>query len=116
MYLNVTLSAVRWEDPRNKSKFAWVRRLGHALIRNVEVEIGGSRIDKQYGTWLDLWYELTHDVNQERGYRHMIGDVEELTRLEGPNEFGHVKDQYHMYIPMQFWFNRNSGLALPLIA
>lgn len=116
MYLMVTLSAVKWCDPKNKSKFAWVRRLGHALIRNVEIEIGGSKIDKQYGTWLDLWYELTHDVNQEKGYRAMIGDVDELTRLDGPDAMGNVKDQYTMYIPMQFWFNRNTGLALPLIA
>lgn len=116
MYLLVTVGAVKWNDPHNKSQFAWVRRLGHALVRSVEVEIGGSRIDKQYGTWLDLWYELTHDVNQERGYRAMIGDVDELTRLDGPDAAGNVKDAYTMYIPLQFWFNRNSGLALPLIA
>lgn len=116
MYLMVTLSAVKWCDPKNKSKFAWIRRLGHALIKNVEVEIGGSKIDKHYGTWMDLWYELTHDINHEKGYRSMIGDVEELTRLDGPDALGNVKDQYTMYIPIQFWFNRNSGLALPLIA
>lgn len=116
MYLMVTLNSVKWSDPQNKCKFAWVRRLGHALIKNVEIEIGGSRIDKQYGTWLDLWYELTHTCEQERGYRNMIGDCEELTRLDGPDCNGCVKDCYTMYIPLQFWFNRNSGLALPLIA
>lgn len=116
MYLMITLGAVKWSDPKNKCKFAWVRRLGHALIRSVDVEIGGSRIDRQYGTWLDLWYELTHDVNQEAGYRAMIGDVDQLTRLDSPDAAGNVKDQYTLYIPMQFWFNRNSGLALPLIA
>ena len=116
MYLLVTLNSVRWSNPENKAKFAWIRRLGHALIESVEIEIGGSRIDKQYGTWLDLWYELTHDVNQEAGYRAMIGDVDALTRLDGPDANMNVKDQYTMYIPLQFWFNRNSGLALPLIA
>jgi len=65
---------------------------------------------------LDLWYELTHDVNQERGYRAMIGDVDELTSLTAPNATDNVKDEYTMYIPLQFWFCRNSGLALPLIA
>lgn len=118
--LLVTLNTVTW-NPRNGSgakapKFAWVRRLGHALIKSVEVEIGGSKIDKQYGVWMDLWYELTHDVNQERGYRAMIGDVEELTRLDEPDAQGNIKDSYTMYIPLQFWFCRNSGLALPLIA
>lgn len=116
MYLMVTLNAVRWSDTRNKCKFAWVKRLGHALIKSVDIEIGGSRIDRQCGTWLDLWYELTTDISQDKGYREMIGDVDKLTKLEGPDSVGNVKDQYTMYIPLQFWFNRNCGLALPLIA
>lgn len=118
--LFVTLDSVSWNnlkgDQSQTPRFAWVRRLGHALIKSVEVEIGGSRIDKQYGVWMDLWYELTHDVNQERGYSAMIGDVDELTRLDEPDAQGNVKDQYSLYIPLQFWFCRNSGLALPLIA
>lgn len=117
--LMVTVDSVSW-TPNNGANllpsFAWVRRLGHALIKNVECNIGGSRIDKQYGVWLDLWYELTHDVNQERAYRAMIGDVEELTALSQPNANGNVKDAYTLYVPLQFWFCRNSGLALPLIA
>ena len=41
----------------------------------------------------------------------MIGDVPELTTID-ENE----KPQYQLYVPLQFWFNRNNGLALPLIA
>jgi hypothetical protein len=41
----------------------------------------------------------------------MIGDVPELTTIN-ENE----KPQYQLYVPLQFWFNRNNGLALPLIA
>lgn len=90
---------------------AWVRRLGHALIRSVEIQIGGSQIDKHYGVWLDVWYELTHVSHQERGYRAMIGDVDQLTKLQPC-----VPGGYNLFIPLQFWFNRNYGLALPLIA
>ena len=114
--LYVTVDNVAWAPGAFKPKFAWVRRLGHALLKSVEVEIGGSKIDKQYGVWLDLWYELTHDVNQERGYRAMIGDVDDLTRLDAPDAANEIKGEYTMYIPLQFWFCRNSGLALPLIA
>ena len=128
VYLLVTLDAVSWDVnvPSNGVEtsspcytppmLAWVRRLGHALIKSVCVEIGGSEIDEQYGTWLDIWYELTHTDEQDRGYRKMIGDVPELTRLEAPDCNGNVKDEYTLYVPLQFWFNRNSGLALPLIA
>jgi hypothetical protein len=115
--LMVTVDNVSWDTAGDiKPKFAWVRRLGHALVKSYEVEIGGSKIDKQYGVWLDLWYELTHNVNQDRGYKQMIGDVEELTQLAEPDANDNVKDEYTMYIPLQFWFCRNSGLALPLIA
>jgi hypothetical protein len=92
---------------------AWVRRLGHAMVSQVKVEIGGSTIDTHVSTWLDLWYELTHKTDQERGYRAMIGDVEELTKLR---PIGSGINAYTVYVPFQFWFCRNTGLALPLIA
>ena len=107
--LKVTVSAVSSESFRA----AWVRRLGHALIKEVEVEIGGSRIDRQYGVWMDIWYELTHTEEKERGYKAMVGDVEKLTKIGAA---GTELPEYTLYVPLQFWFNRNNGLALPLIA
>ena len=91
-------------------KVAWTRRIGHVLMNNIEVTIGGSQIDKHYGLWLDIWYELTHTEEQTRGYDNMIGNVPELTVLNT------YIPQYTLYVPLQFWFNRNTGLALPLIA
>jgi hypothetical protein len=92
---------------------AWgfVKRLGHSLIETVKIEIGGSKIDEQYGDWLNIWYELTHKAGQENGYAKMIGDVPALTNITSL-----AVDSYQLYIPLQFWFNRNNGLALPLIA
>lgn len=116
MYLRVVVDTVTATAPY-AGKFAWVRRLGHALIGSIEIEIGGSKIDKQYGTWLDVFYELTHSYAQERGYNAMIGDVPELTALSAPDmSTGVTKQPYTMFIPLQFWFCRNTGLALPLIA
>jgi len=131
LYLRAVLPAVTGDrlvyytsDCYNQ-KVAWVRRVGHALIKTVELTIGGSQIDKHWGTWMDLWYELTHTQEQERGYGKMIGDVPELTELRGlasgSNETAgsssvEVLPEYTLYIPLQFWFCRNTGLALPLIA
>lgn len=114
MYLRVVLKSV--VDSDFDGKFAWVRRIGHELINNIDVEIGGSQIDKHYGTWMDIWYELTHTEEQEKGYKKMIGDVPELTELTAARADGTFKDQYTMFVPLQFWFCRNPGLALPLIA
>jgi len=90
------------------TKFAWVRRIGYALIKNVEIELGGELIDRHYGDWLNIWHELT--VRFEKNIDKMLGDVKELT------EFTNGKRSYKLFIPLQFWFNRMAGLALPVVS
>lgn len=99
---------------------SWTRNLGNILIRNVTLEIGGQQIDKQYGEWLVIWAELTLPAGQVAGYAEMIGNTSDLynpsavlpdTPDSNPNPAARV-----LYIPLQFFFNRNVGLALPLIA
>lgn len=107
VYVAVMLNEVR----DVQTDWGYVNRLGHAMVDNVKIEIGGSKIDEQYGDWLNVWYELTHKSGQERGYDRMIGNVPELTNLSRDD-----KRAYQLYVPLQFWFNRNNGLALPLIA
>jgi hypothetical protein len=80
-------------------------RIGHQIIDYVEVEIGGIAIDRHYGTWMDIWSQLTHrDEDMEKLSRLITGQLK--------NSSGNSK----IYIPLQFWFCRNYGLALPLIA
>jgi len=92
-------------------KFAWVKKLGHAIIEYVDVYIGGEKIDRHYGVWLDIWHELTGNKEQEETYLKMIGDIPSLTTFDRT-----VKPKYILQVPLQFWFNRFNGLALPLIA
>ena len=107
MYLQVQLPAtpVLYTNDNKPISWGYVSRLGHALIYECKVEIGGSKIDEQYGDWLNVWYELSHQVGQERGYAKMIGDVTELTDIND-----NAKSTYVLYVPFQFWFNRNNGL------
>ena len=70
---------------------------GHASIDNVEVEVGGQVIDKQYGHWMHIWTDLTHDVDKAK----LLEDCGKGAEC---------------MVPLQFWFCRNPGLALPLIA
>ena len=76
---------------------------GLRLIDYVELEIGGQKIDKQYSHWMYVWNELSLPTSKREGYKKMVG-----------GEGGVIKDQ--LYIPLEFWFCRNVGLALPLIA
>lgn len=110
VYLQVTLPAV--QCPTSVSNcFRWVNYIGHQLIRNVDVEIGGQRIDRHYGDWLNIWNELTQEPGHQVGYDNMVGNTIALTG------FGQNNTQATtLYVPLQFWFNRNPGLALPLIA
>ena len=70
------------------------------IVDSVEIEIGGQKIDKHYGDWLNIWTELSTPASKNAG-------LEELLNLK--------KGKYS-YVPLQFWFCRNPGLALPLIA
>jgi len=106
-------------ETTSSQKVAWVRRLGHAALKSAEVKIGGITIDKHVGVWMDIWYELTRTESEEAGYRALIGDVDDLTKLRGPTttlDSETILPEYTMYIPLQFWFCRNYGQALPLIA
>jgi hypothetical protein len=115
MYLRVELPGLK-DNISNDSLGRWVDYLGHALIKTVDVEIGGQRIDRQYGEWMHVWNELTQTAGHQMGYNTMIGMHPSLTT---PMTAGSPQDEikpYIMYIPLQFWFCRNPGLALPLIA
>jgi hypothetical protein len=140
-YLQVTLPEIGQEGccgetagTCEKTYARWLDYPGEQLISMVEVEIGGQRIDRQYGDWMHIWNQLTLTAEQERGYNKMVGQTTQLTYLIDPS-FADVDSacaaadvpaavcaprnalpETTLYIPLQFWFCRNPGLALPLIA
>ena len=113
VYLQVTLPEVECPDDDSQCSkcFRWVNYVGHALIKSVDVEIGGQRIDKHYGDWLNIWNELTQEAGHQVGYDNMVGNTIALTGT-GLSRTNATT----LYVPLQFWFCRNPGLALPLIA
>lgn len=78
---------------------AWTNSLGHALIRQVQVEVGGQRIDQHYGVWLEIWDELTQVSEKQNGYNHMIGKYATNVGL-----VGNAASPRIYYVPLQFWF------------
>ena len=79
-------------------------------ITTVELEIGGQRIDRQSGQWMDTWNELSTPESKAIGLKAMTGQIGTVTTTSDGTGVDHV------HIPLQFWFCRNPGLALPLIA
>jgi len=108
---------------------------GYNILDYVELEIGGQRIDKHYGHWMEVWSELTepNDVGHKAAAT-VVGGTQNIadatnskdstfatgTRFQRMAGAGGVAAgqltgaTYH--VPLQFWFCRNPGLALPLIA
>ena len=130
-YLQVTLPEIN----QSSAAYArWMDYIGEQLVAQVEVEIGGQRIDRQYGDWMHIWNQVTLSSEQQRGYFKMIGNTTQLTYITDPSFAGvngpcaasggpsqvcaprNALPETTLYIPLQFWFCRNPGLALPLIA
>lgn len=93
----------------NQIDYYWVNSIGHSIIKIIEVEIGGNIIDRQYGVWMEIWSELTVPLNKRDGYYEMIGKSMNPINLNNNKEL-------LLYVPLQFWFCKNIGLSLPLIA
>ena len=84
--------------------------VGDKLISEVRLEIGGQEIDKQNREWMQMWSELTVPEGKAAGYRYMTGGMTNTlnTNVETAQNAVHV--------PLQFYFCRNPGCYLPLIA
>jgi hypothetical protein len=93
---------------------------GHALVSNVELEIGGQKIDKHTGLWMETWSELTLENKTfhtgAAATTRVAGTVFQNMACAGGLSGAAIASTDTMYVPLQFWFCRNPGLALPLIA
>jgi len=108
MYLQIKVPRLN-QTQESSSKVQWTNGIGNAMIKNVTVEIGGQEIDKHYGEWMDIWGELNVDKEHRDAYNEMVGHDADATADNA--SFART-----LYVPLRFWFNRNPGLALPLIA
>ena len=107
--------------------------VGSALINNIELEIGGQRIDKHYSRWLQIYAELSGaygNIAQEPiGNRNVApGQYTAITaddglyvdtgyaKMIGEHSEGRTTNVRRLTVPLRFWFCNNPGLALPLIA
>jgi len=129
-YIQVVLPEI---DLTGTAGFRWLNYIGHRLINQVELEIGGQRIDRQYGDWMQIWTQLSTDAGNIAVLDSMLGNTHDLVLMKRgtglaldatcsasettiscvPRSGTPAKT---LYIPLQFWFCRNPGVAIPLIA
>ena len=102
MYLQVSVPKRSGTTPAD----SYVNYFGLRLIKSVVIEIGGQQIDKHYSDWLYIWNELSLPVGKRYAYQTMVGADKDILSTRDST----------LYIPLEFWFCRNVGLSLPLIA
>ena len=98
---------------------------GHNMLDSIECEIGGQKIDKHYGHWMEVHSELTEENPGTTAPAVLSATpLQSATKFQGLALAGGVSapapgaviiTDAH-YVPLRFWFCRNPGLALPLIA
>ena len=89
---------------------------GYRIIEYVELKISNEVIDRHYGKWMELWSQLTVPEDQKAAHDNLVqgyiknddGDDIETPRWEKIGD--------RLLVPLHFWFCRNAGLALPLVA
>ena len=115
IYLNVVLPLLTYTDASgNQIPVSYVNSIGHALIQEISLEVGEQEIDKQTGEWMEIWTQLSTPSSQVNAVNAMIGRVDGFALpviMPGPLSPG-----LELNIPLRFFFCRNPGLSLPLVA
>lgn len=111
VYLDVTLPRL---TDQSGNPVSYTNAIGFALIQEITFEVGEQEIDRQTGEWMEIWTQLTTPASQRQALNEMVGRVEPYVvpnLVPGPNSPG-----LRLQIPLQFYFCRNPGLYLPLLA
>lgn len=113
VYLDVLLPQLTLQDLSN-TPVSYVNGIGNALIQEISFDVGEQEIDKQTGEWMEIWEQLTTPAGQRDALNSMVGRVDGYSApdlIPGPLGPG-----LRLSIPLQFYFCRNPGLYLPLLA
>ena len=83
---------------------------GNKLIREVELILGGTLLDKHTSEWMEIYSELYTPESKRLGYKYMTGGFENNTQSFT------IGDQQKIMIPLRFFFCNDHSQALPVIA
>ncbi len=81
-------------------------QFGSEIVQSAELEIGGQQIDYHTKEWNNVWNELTLTNNKALALNSMLSDNYKII----------TNHEQLIQSPLNFYFCKNPGLALPLIA
>jgi hypothetical protein len=139
-FLNITIPEIAVERGSSQLPFRWIRYLGAQMIQRARILIGGTMIEELTGEYINLYHQTHLSDEQLKTYYELIGHVPELydpkdawgnypyvdassVSVNSPHPYlnpnyqqSYSLPQRNLSIPLPFWFHRNIGCALPLIA
>jgi len=96
---------------KNTTKtWGYVNRLGHAIIDNISINVGGVELDIQYGDFMYIYNELNRNNSHDDNFDKMIGNISSLKNIDVEHE------EFTLYIPLNFWFTKSTFLSFPVCA
>lgn len=110
LYLEVEVSGMT----ASSGHVAWVKNLGYSMIEKAEIEIGGQIIDTHYGHFMNVMKEFNCPVGHEATLDNMLGNVPIMNDITDPHTTSTPARK--LYVPLDFWFCKSPGQALPLVA
>lgn len=93
--------------------FVYCTRVGYKFINYIDFEVNGILMDRQYGAFMDIRAQIENPpgIPPEKYVRMTSG------YLPASNYVVDTRTRRRkVFIPLQFWFNSNPALALPLLA
>uniref|UniRef100_A0A6C0IY37 Major capsid protein N-terminal domain-containing protein n=1 Tax=viral metagenome TaxID=1070528 RepID=A0A6C0IY37_9ZZZZ len=105
MYLMINLDF----DGAQKELIESIGVSGFSLIDYIEISIGGQIIDKHTGDWLHIYHEHFLDSSKNDLLCDMI-NIHNVAKYKSSLRDG------ILYLPLAFWFNKDPGVSLPIIA
>ena len=137
VYLSVQLPDIYSNDlpGDGRLRFRWVKNLPAAMIYSYSVDVDTQKIDERWGEFMDIWNELTHTIDKQYAFDRMTGNTEDMMAPKALQpkvivDNNNLAYSYYpdatptspsirgkrLYIPLDFWFTKNSVTALPLVA
>jgi len=97
-----------------KPVFGWTNSLGHALLAEATIDIGGSRVERLDGRLLEMYDEFYSPLEKQIATNNLIKRKSNGFRFDS---FGTYETNTTVVTPLPFWFScGDSGLALPIDA
>jgi len=114
LWLEIKLPAL--VNAATGAPLSYTNATAHALIQEISFEIGSQEIDKQTGEWMEIWSNFTVPTDKRTGWNTMIGKTQGASQGNSTASVVNLYGPLSLYVPLRFWFCKNPGLYLPLLA